>query len=223
MNRALFASLGLASISCAALGGCGSDLFIEVDGQGQIAGDGGVDAGTTGGTFDFRNGSRIAAYLEGKRLVMEGANIPTDPNGFNENINFGQATQCYVKTEMAQVGGRVTVSSDLGTLRDAPMTGDRGMCDRTALSNRLVFDSTAVVFDGNGDCFDFTITYPGFGQEGRGRIRADGSLLELELFFKDQASGHRCKDGAVGAQTVTLSMRPFTGNAVQKYEVRAGQ
>ncbi len=43
------------------------------------------------------------------------------------------------------------------------------------MSAELTFDSTAALvenIEGNGECFDFTITYPGFGQEGRGSISA---------------------------------------------------
>jgi hypothetical protein len=71
----------------------------------------------------------------------------------------------------------------------------------------------------NGECFDFTITFPGFGQEGRGKIEEDGSEMTLELFFKDRATGHRCDDGDVGDRTVTASGVAFAGDARQIYAI----
>jgi hypothetical protein len=67
-------------------------------------------------------------------------------------------------------------------------------------------------------CFDVTFNYPGgFTQEGRASLSADGKTLKMELFVSQQAVGHRCADGAVGASTVTFLGKPFTGNAVQTY------
>jgi hypothetical protein len=72
----------------------------------------------------------------------------------------------------------------------------------------------------DGSCFDFTVTYTGFGQEGRGCISPDGKKAILELFFNGQATGHRCADGAVGSSGVTVNGNAFTGDAVQIYEVQ---
>ncbi|MGC3999900.1 MAG: hypothetical protein QM767_21650 [Anaeromyxobacter sp.] len=86
----------------------------------------------------------------------------------------------------------------------------------------LPFSSTNVLIEnvaGNATCFDVTVTYTGFAQEGRGRFLDDGDTLELELFFSGQATGHRCADGAVGEATVTLNAAAFTGNAVQTYRI----
>jgi hypothetical protein len=90
------------------------------------------------------------------------------------------------------------------------------------MSAELVFDSTAVLLENvkdDGACFDFTVTYPGFGQEGRGSLRDDGMTLVLEIFFKDQAIGHRCADGNVGDPTVVIREAPFAGDAKQTYQV----
>jgi hypothetical protein len=98
----------------------------------------------------------------------------------------------------------------------------RGECDRETMAAELTFDSTASLIEnvkGNGTCFDFTITYPGFAQEGRGSLSSDGKTLVLELFFKDQAIGHRCADGNPGDATVTLNQMQFTGDARQTYSV----
>lgn len=176
-----------------------------------------------GSNVRFGSPSRIGAYLDGKTLTMSASAVPSHPNGYDENVNFGQATQCYHQVKMAPLAGRYTVTSQLGTLVGAPNTGDTGSCDRSTMAAELSFDSTAALVDnvkGDGECFDFTITYPGFGQEGRGSLQDGGSTLVLELFFKDTAIGHRCDDGMVGDPTVTLSQAAFTGDARQTYEVQ---
>lgn len=202
-----------------AVGGAGG----EAGGAGgEIGGAGGEAGGAGGEAIDLSSANAIEAYLDGKVLLMDGDNLPTDPNGFNENINFGQATQCYNSTEMVFSGGIFQVTSELGTLNDAPEQGDVGTCDHDTISNTLMFSSTGHSFanvEGNGDCFDFNITYAGFGQEGRGRITESGAVLELELFFPGSATGHRCADGAVGSGTVMLNEVAFEGDAVQVYEI----
>lgn len=183
------------------------------------------DSGTAdAGAPDYSTPSRISAHLEGKTMVMEGADIPTSPNGFNENIDFGASTQCYQKVAIATLAGQFTVTSDLGTLNRNGDGGIVGTCDRTTRSNVASFTSTAVLIENvsnNGECFDITSTYTGFKQEGRGSISADGKTVTLELFFA--ASGHRCVDGAVGSTGVQLATAngpvPFTGNAKQIYRL----
>lgn len=169
----------------------------------------------------YDTAAKINAYLEGKTLTMAGADIPSDPNGYNENVNFGQATQCYNKTVMMPAAAAWHVESTLGTLSNAPNTGDVGTCEHDKPGTTVMFDSTAILVENvSADCFDFTATYVGFGQEGRGSISADGKVLKLEIFFKDQATGHRCGDGAVGAKSVKLSGADFAGNAVQTYQIK---
>ncbi len=192
---------------------------------GATGGTGGATGGTggsTGGSLDFSTPEKINAYLNDKTLLMEGADIPTDPNGYNENYNFGQATQCYHSVTMTPTAAAWHVVSSLGTLNDAPNAGDMGTCDHATASAEVSFDSTAILIENvTADCFDFTATYVGFGQEGRGKIAADGASLDLELYFAGQAVGHRCADGAVGAMTVKLKGNDFTGDAVQSYKVSA--
>ncbi|MCY0999409.1 hypothetical protein OWM54_19930 [Myxococcus sp. MISCRS1] len=67
-----------------------------------------------------------------------------------------------------------------------------------------------------------TFSFPGgLVQEGRGGFTADQKTLKLELYFKNQATGSRCANGAVGtSSSVTLNGQPFTGNAVQTYSIR---
>ena len=74
------------------------------------------------------------------------------------------------------------------------------------MSTELKFDSTSYLVEnveGDAECFDFTVTYTGFGQEGRGRITEDRTVLELEIFFKDSANGITCADGEVGSGGIT--------------------
>lgn len=186
--------------------------------------DGDDDNGTDTPTLD--SASAINTYLEGKTLVMEGDDIPTHPNGFNEDVNYDPATQCYNKVEIAIGGGNWTVTSNLGTLNGAPNFGDVGDCDRTTVAGSpLTFTSSAVLIEnvqGEGECFDITVTFGGFGfsQEGRGSFTKNPGALTLELFFGGQAEGHRCSYGAVGDATVVLNTLPFTGDAQQVYQIQ---
>lgn len=179
------------------------------------------DEGTKAPTLT--TASEINAYLAGKSWKMTGADIPSHPNGFNENTNFGAATQCYNETVIA-TNSNWTVTSKLGTLNGAPTVGSTGTCDNaTVAGSPLTFSSTAILIEnvtGNGECFDVTATYAGFAQQGRAKFSADGKTLTMELFFAGQATGHRCASGAVGAATVTLNAAAFTGNAQQVYRLQ---
>lgn len=199
-------------------------------GMGGMTGTGGASTtsgtGGTGGSGagapDLTTPAQIEAFLDGKTLTMTGNDIPSHPNGYDENTNFGSATQCYAQTVMVLNGTTFSVVSDLGTLENAPMSGDTGTCNHDVVSATLPFDSTSHVFEniqGNADCFDFNINYNGFAQEGRGAISADGGTLNLELYFKDQAVNMRCADGAVGASGVMVNGQPFAGDAVQVYRI----
>lgn len=173
--------------------------------------------------LSYDTAAKIETFLEGKQLVMEGENIPSHPNGYDQNVNFDAATQCYNSTTMKYGAGKFDVVSKLGTLNDAPMTGDMGTCDNSTVLAELNFVSmthTITNIEGDGECFDFDINYGTFSQEGRGKVGTDGAQIHLELYFKDQAAGHRCADGAVGADTVTLNGAAFAGDAIQVYDVQ---
>jgi hypothetical protein len=173
-------------------------------------------------TQKFDTSDKIKAHLEGKTLVMEGINIPSYPNGFNQNTNFGSATQCYEKVVMNVAGGNLAVTSTLGTLRDAPTPNSTGTCEPVASGNPLTFTSTAVLIEnvqGDGECFDISVTYPSFKQVGRGKLSDGGNTLTLELFFENQAVGATCAAGAVGSGNIKLNSADFTGNARQVYSV----
>ncbi len=195
-------------------------LVVAVSGCGSTAGVT-PDAGT-GAAYNSKE--KIETFLDGKILVMEGANIPTDPNGINENLNAGQATQCYKRVAMKVTGTTYQVTSQLGKLEGAATAGQTGTCNRTVSNgNPLVFSSTNTLVENvaeDGSCFDFTATYNGFSQEGRGKVAQDGKTLSLELYFGGQATGHRCANGAVGAATVKLKGADFTGKSTQVYAVQ---
>ncbi len=184
---------------------------------------GDMKAGDTGPKNPYNTKAAIETFLDGKTVTMKGSDIPSHPNGYDENTNFGAATQCYAKTTIIITTGlKFSVTSDLGTLNGAPNTGDKGTCDHNTVASVRTFDSTTVAIDNvakDGSCFDITATYSGFKQEGRAMISADGKTLKMELFFEGQATGHRCADGAVGAKTVTLKGAAFTGDAVQVYQI----
>ncbi len=180
-------------------------------------------SGTSAPTLN--TAAAINAYLDGKTLVMTGADIPPYPNGFNENTNYGSATQCYNKSTISILSGVWTVTSILGTLNGAASTGATGTCDTStplAGASPLTFTSTGIAISnvvGNATCFDIAATYSGFAQEGRGAISADGKTVTLELYFSGQVSGDHCANGAIGSG-VTLNGSAFTMNAEQVYVVQ---
>lgn len=177
-----------------------------------------ADAGPPGPRFTTPQ--EIGAYLERKTLLMTGENIPSHPHGYDEDINYGSATQCYQSVTKQVSDGTHHETLVLGTLRNASTAGSRGECDHDTASSTLNFSTTSLLIENvqaDGSCFDVQFVYPGFRTEGRGSLSQDGLTLRLELFFGDQATGIHCADGAVGAPTVTLNRLPFTGNAVQVY------
>ena len=183
------------------------------------------------GALDLSTGAKIMTALEGKTMVMTGADIPTDPLGFNANINYGLATQCYNRVSIKTLGGNFAVTTNLGTLHPG---GDGGVgivgsCDTsTAAGAPLEFTTSAVLIENvknNGECYDITTTYTGFSQEGRGKISPDGKTVTLELYSSGKATGIRCVNGDPGATGVTLVLSPslsipFTGDSKQVYRVQ---
>lgn len=176
---------------------------------------------STGNNYDTPQ--KLLAYMNGKTLTMTGANIPTHPNGYDRNTNFGAASQCINKTTIVVASDTFNVTTLLGTLNNAPNVGDTGTCDiDTVAGSPLTFTSTSVLIEnvqGNGQCFDITVNYGSFSQEGRASISANGQTIVMELYFSGQAAGHRCADGNVGASGVTVQGAAFTGDAQQTYTV----
>ena len=205
---------------------CLSDVYIIRNGgqDGSIAPppDAGPMADTGQPTLPpIENSGDVLNLFEGRTMIMSAPSVPTHPMGYDENVNFGQATQCINQVTMQVTSGTFRVSTTLGTLEGAPNPEEVGTCDRNAPNGSdLVFDTTAALIENvepGGGCFDITLTYAGFGQEGRGAISEDQQTVYLELFFRDQALGHRCADGVVGDSSVMLNQEPFGGNAVQTY------
>ena len=176
-------------------------------------------------TCDYDSTAKIQAFLEGKTLVMSGGSVPTHPNGYDRNVNLGAYTQCVANTSIEVINNSFKVVTDAGVLSGAPAQGDVGTCDTNTVGAAAVFDasSTGVLIENvaaDCSCFDITVTYAGLVQEGRGKVSADGTKVDMEFYFQGQATGHRCADGAVGAATVTLNGAAFTGDAVQVYTVQ---
>ena len=174
--------------------------------------------GSSGGTAapSFASSAEIKTYLEGKTLVMTGADIPSHPNGFNEDVNYGAYSQCYADTTITIGSDTWHVVSHTGTISGTPAA-----CDHVSAAT-AAFDSTAVAISnvqGNGECFDITVTYTGFSQAGRGAFKDNGATLELELFFGGQAVNANCANGLPGASGVLLGGVAFTGDAVQTYRI----
>jgi hypothetical protein len=227
MNKMVWAALSVTALVITPLlasTGCGGTT-----GGGTGGGSGG-GSGAGGGmqTVQLDTVARITAYLEGKKLTMTGADIPTSPNGLNENVYFGASTQCYHSTVIDVAAGNFNVTAQLGTWRSldggTPMNGTVGTCDRETVAGPFSATSTAVLIQnvkGNADCFDVDVTYNSYGQEGRGTIDQQGGKVKLELFFKNGAVNDRCADGNPGAtgvkQVVMGNQYPFSGNAVQTY------
>jgi hypothetical protein len=162
----------------------------------------------------------INAALEGKTFVMQGANIPPFPLGLNEDQNWLGATQCYNKVTLKVANGLPTVDSSMGTLENASTQGAVGTCNHDVVSGPQHFVATNALIQNvaaDGSCFDVTYTYNGFGQEGRGKLSADGKTLTLEIFFSSKATNHRCANGPVGSAGVMVNGAPLAGNAQQVY------
>ena len=139
-------------------------------------------------------------------MAMEGANIPSHPNGYNEDINYGAATQCYQKVTMSVAGGNFKVTAPWAPCQISPGAGQPGgTCNHEPAKNPLSFTSTALLIENvaaDGSCFDVTFTYPGFlVQVGRGKLGRRTQALKLELFFEGQATATAARRGAVGSRS----------------------
>ncbi|GHG89759.1 hypothetical protein [Comamonas sp. JC664] len=187
-----------------------------------------VDNGP-GNTPNLSTSQGIMTFLEGKTLTMRGDDIPSHPNGFSEDVNFGASSQCYQSVTMSVQGGNFRVDSVPGTIEGAPNAGQTGTCNPDLPQNALSFTSTVVSIENvsaDGECFDVAFTYPGFRQVGRGSFSADQRKLDLELFFEGGATGANCAAGGVGSASVQQVIQgnsvPFNGNAVQSYVISGG-
>lgn len=187
--------------------------------------DAGVDAGLT---MDFSTGRKILASLESRTLIMTGADIPTHPFGLDETTALNANTQCYraITTRVMSGAFNTTVEAGLLTSLDG---GAR--CDHTTTTATTTFASTDVLLDNvqdNGRCFDITVNYGTFSEEGRGSMAPDGTAVTLELYFGGKALFHRCEDGPVGSRSVRLAIGsagqgrvvPLAGDSLQVYRIQ---
>jgi hypothetical protein len=222
------AALALFVVTPATLTACSGGAAGGGTGGGSGTGGG---TGTAGGQMTtLDTPAKITTYLEGKRLTMAGSDIPTHPNGFNEDVYFGASTQCYKSTVINVMAGNFNVAAELGTWRSldggTPMNGTPGECDHATVAGPFSAVSTAVLIQnvtGNATCFDIEVTYNSYSQEGRGSIDQTTGKVNLELYFKNAAIDNKCANGnpgATGVKQVVMGMQyPFTGNAVQSYVV----
>jgi hypothetical protein len=200
---------------------CGGSTTTTTDGGNVV-----VDAGVKLDTQDH-----ILTYLTGKTIVMEGANIPSDPNGYNANVYYGAGSQCYKKVNLTFSATGTEVTAQLGAVKPtdggvfvAADVGKTGVCDT---SSTTPYDSmpsstlTLTNIKNNGECFDFNVSYTSLAQTGRGSLV--GQTLKLELFVGNAGTvaytGINCADGNPGAATVKKAGNAYTGNAVQTYVV----
>jgi hypothetical protein len=202
MKRSLLSMCLVSAVACSRAPTAG-------DAGADTAGDAGVDAGVA---MDFSTGRKILNYLEGKTLVMAGRDIPECPFGISEAVDLGVSTQCYRAITIRVANGAFASTVEGGALATLP---DGGLgCDHTATTSTSNFTSMSVLIDNvvdNGACFDVTLDFGAFGEEGRGRIAPDGTSVTLELYFRRKASQHRCEDGAVGSQVNLIIGSPGTG------------
>jgi hypothetical protein len=220
MNR--LASVTMVGLFAAGLAACGGD---DTNTNNNSNNNTNNNNNNNNNTCSYDTVAKVQAFLEGKTLLMAGDAVPSHPNGFDRNVNFGAYTQCVASTKIEVINNAFKVVTDAGVLTGAPAQGDVGTCDTNTVGAAGVFDatSTGVLIENvasDCSCFDITVTYAGFVQEGRAMISADGTKVDMEFYFQNQATGHRCADGAVGAATVTLNATAFTGDAVQVYTVQ---
>ncbi|MBL8953571.1 MAG: hypothetical protein JNK82_22540 [Myxococcaceae bacterium] len=230
MKHVLLAALAVALflVTPASLTACsgGAAGGATAGGSGSAGG-----SGTAGGMMaTLDTSAKIMTYLEGKRLAMEGANIPSHPNGLNENAYFGATTQCYKSTVINVMAGNFNVAAELGTWRSldggTPMNGTVGQCDRATVSGPFSATSSAIMISnitGNAECFDIEVNYGNYSQEGRASIDQTTGQAKMELYFKNAAVDNKCANGnpgATGVKQVVAGMQyAFTGNAVQTYVI----
>lgn len=157
---------------------------------------------------------------------MQGNDIPTAPHGYDRNVYFGASTQCYQRAVNVITGSTFATTITLGTWSSdggIPTTGTYGSCNINLPSgaplNFTTVNSTIANVRGNADCFDLTLNYGAFTDEGRGSISADRRRVYVELFFSGQATGHRCASADAGFGHVTVNGQSLLLDAVQKYDV----
>jgi len=170
-------------------------------------------------TFD--SVEAIETYLNGKHWLMAGSDIASDPIGYSQDVVYSNMDLCFNEVELqTNFPGNWTALYVYAVLSGASGVGSTGTCENdTPTGSSLMGSSPAPVISnvqGNGACFDLNIGLSS-GNQGRGSISPDGTVLSVEDYLNGQATGDTCADGPVGSETVILNGEPFTGNAVQVY------
>jgi hypothetical protein len=156
----------------------------------------------------------INAYLDGKTMVMAGADIPADPLGASQATSGA----CWTKLTM-----QIASPGDWNVTWNVA-TENGGTCNAAAPLGVTSQPGAVVIANvqGNATCFDINVTFPNMGVSGRGSISADGKTVSLEFYNVGEATGATCADGAVGAHTVTstalpVNRVPFAAPAVTEW------
>ena len=171
-------------------------------------------------TACIETAAQLHAFFDGKTYLMVGDNIPSHPLGFDERLQNGATTQCLSKIQLQMSGVQWTVTTQSGTLRDAPNQGDIGDCDHDAPGPHYEFTSTSVTFENLApgvSCVDLHLSYSGFRQEGRATLTEGGEILLIDLFFADAAPDIWCADAEVGNPPTEFKGQPFSGDVTQVY------
>jgi hypothetical protein len=228
LNRSLWTGL-LATSVCAAA--CSSSSGASP----ATAGDAGSSSGLTDGSVSLvlDTPAAINAYLAGKTMVENGADLPHDPDGRNENTITAGEFHCWNKsTIQISPSGEWQNTVLLGTETKTGDSGDSGTCETASVFGAPIpFTAPAasiINVQGNATCFDIDVPYtfkgsvtPSPENSGRGSISADGKTVSLEVYFTAQRPpGDSCADGPVGSPGVTIGGVAFTGNAVQVYRIQ---
>lgn len=175
--------------------------------------------------LDSRN--RILTFINGRTLTMEGANIPSFPNGVSEDLATSTESRCYRNRTLNAVGSSFRFTSQLGLVRSfdggLAANGEFGICDHAGDGGIDTTETKAMIDYYTVDCFNVYFTFGDRRLEGRGSARQNG--LNLEVFSAElQASNNSCVHGNPGSGGVSISPDgghwvPFTGSAVQRYDI----
>jgi hypothetical protein len=185
----------------------------------------GGGARDAGAGLDLSSASQILGQLAGNTWVMAGADLPPYPNGVNQDLDLGANSECFVSSTLTLDGGVLVNQLELGLVAPVPDAGIT-RCDHTTSTGTMTLTSSSLRLDNvaaDGTCFDLTIGYGRFGEEGRGQMSPDGQTVTLELYFSGWATRDRCQDGPVGDGGVQLiiagKLVPVLGDARQVYRV----
>jgi hypothetical protein len=188
-------------------------LVVAVGGLAACSGSNAVVPEDGGGDLVLNTPAAIYAYLDGKTMVMTGADIPRYPGGTSENDNG----YCF-NTVTVQI-----TSSGAWNVIYTPGTLSSDTCDNSVVSGApftLPGGPTIPTISnvqGNAVCFDVSSS----GQSGRGTITQDGKTVSLELYnLTNSPTNDACENGAVGSGGVALDGIAFTGDAVQVFRVQ---